>query len=462
MNKTVSLAIRNAARNKRRSITTVLAIAVGAASIILFGGYKQSMKYGFETNIVQIIGHLHIYRRGFFSYGAGNPSHYSIDNYQGLIDSITGDPQLRDKLTVTTPVISLFGIAGNYAKDASKTFFGRGIVPSDKAAINKWNDYGIRLYRVNRTEITDNDTEGGIIGQGLARMLRLCDELAVKDCEVQPAAVVKSDNAAKEDFSALEEPSTALEPKGQYPRLDLLGASSKGAPNVVSLFIRKAVNQGDKMTDENYVEMHIDLAKRLVFGKDKGRVTGIILQLKHTRDIPFVVERLRGRFKAEGLDLETEDFEQLVPAFGQAISMFNTIFSFIAVVMCIIVLFTVVNTITMSIMERVNEIGTTRALGVRRSGIVRLFITEGALLGATGATVGVIAAVAAGYIINIAGLTWMPPFNVEPVYITILIFQEPWFVPLTWGSLTTLSIVSSFFPARRASRMAVVDALRHV
>ena len=52
--------------------------------------------------------------------------------------------------------------------------------------------------------------------------------------------------------------------------------------------------------------------------------------------------------------------------------------------MGVIVLFAVVNTMTMNVMERTNEIGTIRAMGVRRDGIRAQFVAGGRLLGAIG------------------------------------------------------------------------------
>ena len=88
------------------------------------------------------------------------------------------------------------------------------------------------------------------------------------------------------------------------------------------------------------------------------------------------------------------DFAELAPFYVQVVAMFGAIFLFIALIMGVIVLFAVVNTMTMNVMERTNEIGTIRAMGVRRRGIRRLFILEGALIGAIGATVGAILALA--------------------------------------------------------------------
>ena len=90
------------------------------------------------------------------------------------------------------------------------------------------------------------------------------------------------------------------------------------------------------------------------------------------------------------------DFAELTPFYGQVVRLFRAIFLFIALIMGVIVLFAVVNTMTMNVMERTNEIGTIRAMGVRRNGIRAQFVLEGWLLGAIGATVGVVLAFGRG------------------------------------------------------------------
>ncbi|CAK0741152.1 putative ABC transport system permease protein [Azospirillaceae bacterium] len=208
--------------------------------------------------------------------------------------------------------------------------------------------------------------------------------------------------------------------------------------------------------------MHIVLAQRLLYGRGDPKVTGIVLQLHHTADIPAVQDRLRRLFAAHRLPLETRDFTELMPMYNQVIGMFGAIFGFIAVVMGVIVLFTVVNTMTMSVMERIAEIGTLRALGQRRSGVHRLFMAEGLVLGVLSATVGVLLGIALAALVNQAGLTWMPPNNVEPVPLRLSVIQHPGLMLGCWLALVGVSIVSSLLPANRAARMEVVDALRHV
>ena len=57
MMRTFSLALRNLLRNRRRSLTTLLAMVVGLTSILLFGGYRSNITYGIETGFIQGSGH---------------------------------------------------------------------------------------------------------------------------------------------------------------------------------------------------------------------------------------------------------------------------------------------------------------------------------------------------------------------------------------------------------------------
>lgn len=461
---TFKIAFRNIFRNRRRSLLTVLAISVGAIAILLFGGFITTIFRGVETTAVQRLGHLAIYKKGYFAFGTGNPSAYGIPKHEEVLALVRDDPVLKPMLNVATTSLSIFGIAGNFAAEKSRTFIGAGVVPSDRDRMRNWDPYGFRLP--NKTNLDDQDREGGIIGIGLARTLGLCEALEIKDCEkdVEKAETGTETEEAKELALLVEaeKPAAGETSADQRPRVDLLAATASGAPNVVTLRLRKAVNQGAKELDDAFIGMHIDLAQRLVYGRGEKRVTGIVLQLNRSADIDPARTRLQKLFAEKGLDLEVRDFMELQPQYGQVIALFGSIFTFLSIIMGTIVLFTVVNTMSMSVMERVNEIGTVRALGVRRAGIRRQFVAEGWVLGTIGATVGVVLAVVIAEIVNKSGLTWTPPTNAEPVPLYVLILGAPKLIVGTWIGLIVMATIAAFIPAMRAARMVIVDALRHV
>ena len=148
----LKIASRNILRNGRRSLMTVLAIAVGASAMLLFGEYLAFMILGLQTTMVQRIGHLTVSRQGYFELGSGNPAAYGISDYREVMKLIEDDPVLKPMLNVTTPNVTLFGIAGNFDVDASKTFFGSGVVPSDRERMRQWNE-----YRFERTRPAQGD-----------------------------------------------------------------------------------------------------------------------------------------------------------------------------------------------------------------------------------------------------------------------------------------------------------------
>src|SRR5205814_3151355 len=114
--------------------------------------------------------------------------------------------------------------------------------------------------------------------------------------------------------------------KGDSPHLELLGATAGGAPNVVRLSVAGAETQGVRELDDNYIAMHLALAQQLVYGRDEHKVTGIVLQLHRTEDLPFVRARLQKLFADHKLDLEVRDFGELAPFYVQVKGMFSVIF----------------------------------------------------------------------------------------------------------------------------------------
>jgi putative ABC transport system permease protein len=464
----LKIAFRNMLRNLRRSAMTGSAVAAGAMAMLLFGGFTSYIFSGLETNNVQRIGHLTVFRDGYFLLGAGNPAAYGIDRYQDVMKLIERDPVVGPMINVLTPTQSLVGIAGNFSGEveASKTFLGVGLVPSDRERMRRWDEFGAsRLYTLD-SRLSDADQSRGLVGVGLARVLGLCAPLGLQGCPrpAAPASPSAPVAAVKQDIAdlAAHDLGAGRADSNRMPQIDLLAATSGGAPNVVRLTVSGGEPQGVKELDDNYIAMHLALAQQLVYGRGEHKVTGIVLQLHRSEDLPAARARLVALFKQNRLDLDVRDFGELTPFYGQVVRMFSSIFLFIALVMGMIVLFAVVNTMTMNVMERTNEIGTIRAMGVRRSGIRSQFTVEGALIGAIGAAIGALLACTIAVLVNHAGLTWIPPGNVTEVPLRLDVVGRPLLVVGAWLALALVATVAALLPANRAARLPVVDALRHV
>lgn len=468
---TLKIAFRNIFRNGRRSLTTLSTIAIGAIAILVFGAYVTYIKLGVQTGAVQSNGHLQAFKNGYFAYGTGAPALWGISGYGAIVELIIGDPVLKPLIAVVTPIQSLAGIAGNFANDTSKTFLGRGFVPSERDRMKQWNEYGTGSQGLKRSGMKDEDPALGITGVGLVRILGLCDALHLDDCPPappKPSVQVAStaDQSADPAINVAElvqrDVPAAASGANAPPTIDLLSATAAGAPNVVSLQVAHVERQTVKELDDNYVGMNLSLAQELVYGRGEHQATGIVIQLRRTEYLEMARSRLEALFKEHRLDLELRDFTELTPQYNQIINLFGSIFAFITVIMGIVVMFTVSNAMGMSVVERTDEIGTTRAMGVRRGGIRRQFLLEGALLGVIGATIGIILAQGVGYLVNSAGITWTPPGSAGPVPLR-LYMQGAWYLTTgTWVGLVLVAALAAFVPANRGARMQVVDALRHV
>lgn len=117
-----------------------------------------------------------------------------------------------------------------------------------------------------------------------------------------------------------------------------------------------------------------------------------------------------------------------------------------------------VNTMTISLLERTNEIGIMRAVGASRRDIQGLFLIESSLIGFLGGVVGLIAGALGGVVFNII-------LNIVARALggqSLDIFATPfWFVLVVLTFSVIVGFASGFFPARRASRLNTLAALRY-
>lgn len=464
---TLSLALRNLLRNRRRSLATLVAMAIGGAAILLFGGFSGNIKYEMLTRIVQRGGHLQIQHRDFYLYGSGNPTAYGIDDYTKIIAAIQKDEELKKMVIVVTPTLQFGGIAGNYAASVSRTVIGNGFIAEDINRLRSWNDYGLRSKApVSPLEGTSQDS--AVVGVGVARVLQLCDALKIERCPKPEKDKPAVEGAALPDeiaqLSLLETPA-ALGASVANPRqVEVLVVNSRGAPNVTSLKVVRAEDQGIKEMDEIAVIMHLSKIQKLVYGQSAHKVTSIMIQLHHDDQISAAIKRLTPILASFSTrqPLVLQDYHALNPFYVQTIAMFDTIFGFVFLLIGAIVLFTVSNTMNTAVVERTVEIGTLRAIGLRRAGIRHLFVIEGVLLGVCGSLLGVVLAFAVSAAVNSMNVPWIPPSMVEPVPLTILVAGETRMIIGTTLGLIGIATLSAWWPAYRAAQLNVVEALRHV
>lgn len=466
---TLSLALRNLLRHRRRSLATLAAMAVGLASMLIFGGYARNGVLATQTGYVQYHGHLQIQRQGFFEQGSGNPIAYGIADYREIIDTLRRDPVLGPMLVVITPTLRLNGIAGHASggssEGSSHGVVAAGVVPEDQNRMHEWDDHGVASYAPT-IPLAGTPPDAAVAGTGVARMLGLCAPLGLPRCPAIPGGDARDGGAGPAIPPAIEALAELARGDAAGPaaptRIELLVANLHGAPNVGSLDVVKAENWGVKEIDDSLIVMHLAQAQRLLYGAGQPQVTAIQIQLAHTAQIPAARARLGQLLEAgfPGQRLAVLDYETLTPIYRQVIQFFDSLHGFVSILIAVIVLFTVGNTMSTAVAERTAEIGTIRALGRRRSAVRRLFICEAALLGLAGAAAGVLVALPAAWLINHSGMTWAPPGYSYAYPVMVRVWGDAGLLLGAAGTIVAVAIASAWWPARRGARLVIVDALR--
>ena len=127
----------------------------------------------------------------------------------------------------------------------------------------------------------------------------------------------------------------------------------------------------------------------------------------------------------------------------------------------VIVILSAAIVMTMAVTERTREIGTLRAIGTRPSGILRMFLAEGVVIAFSGCVAGTVLALIVRAALNASGIMLPPPpGGTHGMPIDVKFYPLAYVAGLA-AMLLTMAI-ASYFPARRASRIQIVEALAHV
>jgi putative ABC transport system permease protein len=132
---------------------------------------------------------------------------------------------------------------------------------------------------------------------------------------------------------------------------------------------------------------------------------------------------------------------------------------FIFCIVLVIVVMSTVNTMGMAVLERTREIGTLRALGLKRRGVSVLFAMEGGLLGAFGSLIGIVLHTIVWAVIKTLSPTYTPPGVSTPV--PLVVGYVPKTLVVLMCCLIVLSLIAAIIPAKRAARQNIVNALGH-
>lgn len=405
----LKMAARNLGKNHRRSLFTALALGLGFASICIFSGYIHNVYTGLSEQAVhgEGLGHLTLVKRGYFENGTIHPKNYLLtkDELARIGAVLSADSGVR----LWTPRLAIDGLISN--GNTSTIFMAEGIVPEQEEILRAQYrpDRGGMLDAKKPTEI--------VVSSDLARMLGL---------RTGANAVVFT---------------TTLD--GQVNALDA---------DVGSIY-----NTGVSATNDKTLLLPLAYTRRLLDtdGADRLRIL-----LRNIDDTDEARSRLVSKLSGIGIPIEIRTWKQLSTFYVQVKALFDMIFTFIFSIVAIIVVMSVTNTMSMTVMERTREIGTLRALGMKRRQTVVLFSLEAMMLAAAGCAAGCVLTVAVCGLMSVLNISYVPPNTSDHVPL-LVDFVFGW-VAFAFFSLLILAAGAAYIPSAGASRTRIVDALGHV
>ena len=405
----LKLAIRNVFRNRRRTLITLAAMGFGAAAIIVFGGFVHSIYFGVrESTIRSQVGHIQIYRKGYSDKGNLAPYDYLIGDYAGLRAELL-------KLEHVKAVTARLGLSGLVSTgDTTTAFVGTGVQPESET------DLSALAVIVDGKELASRDPRGVTLGVGLARAF----------------GVKPGDD------------------------LTLLSTTRAGSINALAVKVRGVWESGEKAYDDRFLRLGLPEVQRLL-DVENGEVQSVVLLLDKTENTAAVRAAIDRLIRDKGLDLEVRTWEDLALRYHQVRELFGRIFGVLTLIVSIMVVFGITNTMTMAIFERTREIGTVMALGTRRRGVISMFVLEGVALGALGGVLGVLLGIGLAKAISAFGIQLPPPPGSTRGFV-VNIFVVPEVLMQAFRLSLVTAALASLYPAWRAARLNVVEALRHV
>lgn len=399
----IRIAILNLQRNRRRTFVATVSVAGGVIAFLLAGGFIswifQDMR---EATIHSQLGHIQIVRPGYFDKGISDPYNYLLPAQSDELKKIGESAQVR----ILTPRLAFSGLLST--GDATVPFIGEGIDPDSERSIST------RITIIDGNDLATSNEQAALLGEGLAKSL-----------------------GAKPNDQVI-----------------LLATSANGSPNAVELKVAGIFATISKEYDDNALRVPIPIARKLM--RVDGATTWIAL-LDHTGNTTKVARSIKETLSADKFQVAT--WFELAEFYNKTVTLFSKQIDVVKFIIGLIIILTISNTQTMSVLERTTEIGTSLAIGLRRSEILRMFLFEGCLLGLFGGILGLLVGYSLAQVISAVGIPMPPPPGMVRGYIgQILIDSKLAIDSLVLAFVTTL--LASAMPAWKASRMNVVDALR--
>lgn len=403
----LSLATRNVARNRQRSLVTILAMGFACGMMIVFSGLMVGMLKGSEFNIVSVnSGDIQIHQPGY---------RQDPDIYQLIEQPETLLRSLRESgYSASSRVYS----AGLMASDDSSSGVQlRGVDLRYEATISQ-----IDQHIFKGQWLSADDPHGVVIGRKLARLL----DVTVGDSLVFVGQMADGFMANDEFLirGILKSVSASIDNSGVLMADTMLRQLIALPPGVHEIIVMR----GDR-------EQDIALAKQQV-----EQLVDQHLEVMSWRELMPIIARF----------LDTAEIQTLI----------MQLFTYIAVGSVVL------NAMLMSVFERIQQFGIMKAIGVRPWQLLRLIYLESLLLALVATVIGVVLGGGLVMFLEDHGIdmsAFADSFSFAGIALDPIWYAEltPLVMIFPVAFLLLMTLIAVMYPAAKAARLQPVEAIYH-
>ncbi|MDD4974967.1 MAG: FtsX-like permease family protein [Bacteriovorax sp.] len=397
------IALRNITRHRLRSLLSISMIAGAVCSIILFHGLSdfvlESLKHIAAENQ---FGNMQIAKDKYWAPGKEGRKlrMFNLDELKQL-------KELHPEVIKVSGRLSFFGLVSN--GDLS---IGGKVIGVD--TIGEPN-FTKSMRIMSGKFFNDNNAKEGMIGQLLAKQMN-----------VKPG-----DN------------------------ITVLTNTVDGVMNAMDLTVSGIFSAGIDEIDSQVIYIPLGLTQTIL---DTPNVDIAVLKFAKLAQSETSAPIINRELKAGNTLLRARTWQDLAVLFRQCEKFYAVQNRLIEAILLALMFLGILNSVSMTVVERTGEIGTLRSFGESRSDIISQFVLESLLLTLVGTIVGSIGSWAIIQIIHIAKIaTEMPGVSVPFTLHLNFLFSSVFYA--SFLALAT-SVIATYIPAKRAAHMNIVDALR--